>query len=77
MLNTLCRLPDRLPYRQSEEEVCACVDMLIEVDVCKTVVNDVCLQKGESHGNILFRRIQLFGHGLIYEAIRASRVDEC
>ena len=29
-------------------EACACVDMLIEVDVCKTVANDVCLQRGES-----------------------------
>ena len=62
-------------------KACACVDMLIGVDVCKTVANDVCLQRGESHGNILFRRmnlqIQLFGHGLTYEAIRASRVDEC
>ena len=61
-------------------KACACVDMLIEVDVCKTVANDVCLQRDESHGNILFRRmnlqIQLFGHGLTYEVIRASRVDD-
>ena len=37
----------------------SCVDMLIEVDVCKTVANDVCLQRGDSHGDILFRRMNL------------------
>ena len=42
----------------------------------KTVANDVCLQKGESHGRMNLQ-IKLFGHGLTYEAIRASRVDEC
>ena len=42
-----------------DTKACGFVDTLIEVDVCKSVANYVCLQRGESHGNILCRRMNL------------------
>ena len=62
-------------------KTCGFVGTVIEVDVSKTVANGVCLQRSESHGNSLCRRMNLqvhfFGQYLTYEAIRASRVNEC